>query len=76
MGSQKLLENLDEARWTRYDPSIPGILVWFGGHAVHIYDSDGNEIDSYTIGDQSKSEATLAEVKSWMKRWIESQGET
>lgn len=49
--STRLMAELDNARIVRFDPDSDTLLVWFGGHGVHVYAEDGTEVDYWTCGD-------------------------
>ena len=67
----KLLQELTGAKYTEVHNDMPGgcVYVWFGGHGVHEYNAAGEELDFFNVGDFSKNQATLKEVKAGIKRW-------
>lgn len=72
MSTERLMAELDGARFVKYDPD--GLLwVWFGGHGVHAYDANGTEVDYCTVGDQSVKDATLLEVEEGVNLYIAEQ---
>ncbi len=65
LGSQ-----LDRAKIVRYDESTELTLAWFGGHGIHMYDADGQEIDFWNVGDFTFDDATPADVIASMEARI------
>jgi hypothetical protein len=67
--SERLMAQLDGARLVRYD-TAGLLLVWFGGHGVHVYDAGGSEVDYWSCGDFAENEATPDEVERSMAAHI------
>lgn len=68
--SAKLAAALDEARYVRYDPRDDTVLAWFGGHGIHVYNANGDELDLFNVGDFSKNDASLEDVKKAVVRHL------
>ena len=50
------------------DTDIPlAILVWYGGHQISIFSTDGKEVDIRSFGDFSNNEVPLYLVENEMK---------
>lgn len=64
----RFMAELDGARLVRYDSSADQLLVWFGGHGVHVYDAAGTEVDYWTCGDFAQNDASADDVAESMAR--------
>ena len=42
-------EQLDEAKYVRHDPLAELTLAWFGGHGIHAYTADGDEVSFWNL---------------------------
>ena len=62
---------IDEARFIRTvrtrDNEILAILVWHGGHTIHIHNSDGKEVDVWNVGDFAKEEVPFDLIEEEME---------
>lgn len=65
-----LMDALVGARLVRADEEGGYVLAWFGGHAIHIYNSDGQSVGLLNVGDFSKKNATPEEVERAMDKLI------
>ncbi len=65
---------LNEARWVRFDFVRELTLAWFGGHGIHVYDSNGKEVAFWNTGDYSKGNADLKDIQESMDRHIREGG--
>jgi hypothetical protein len=65
-------EQLDGARYVRFDAHHDTVLVWFGGHGCHAYTLDGQEIAHWNIGSYEENAATFEEVRENFEEHIES----
>jgi hypothetical protein len=69
MTTERLMESLDGARLVRYRE--PWLLVWHGGHGVHVYDpTSGAEIDYFSVGDFAQNDATIEEVEAGITEYL------
>lgn len=65
----RLMAQLDGARLVKFDSD--GLLyAWFGGHGVHAYDAQGNEVDYWNCGDFADNDASTREVEESIARRI------
>lgn len=54
------------------DKDTGAVLKWFGrGHGVHVY-RDGEEVNYFSVGSFADDSATPSEVRSAMRRMIQS----
>jgi len=53
----RLGEQLDRARWVRYDAERGLLLVWKGGHGVHVFNMEGTEVSFWSVGNFALSDA-------------------
>jgi hypothetical protein len=62
-----LREQLDGAQYIKTfhvpETSDEIAYAWFGGHGVHVYDTKGEEIDFWNVGDFDQPEADIGEVE-------------
>jgi hypothetical protein len=65
-------EQLDGARFVRFDKTNDTVLAWFGGHGCHAYTLDGQEIAYWNIGDFAANSAGFEEVRTNFQGHIES----
>lgn len=68
--AQRLAEALDGAKMVRYDHNQEIVLAWFGGHGLHAYNLEGEEIHFSNVGDFAKSDATPGEIADEIRRMI------
>ena len=68
--STNLGSSLDGAKIVRYDEANDLTLAWFGGHGIHMYDADGQEIDFWNVGDFTFDDATPEDVIASMQARI------
>lgn len=61
MSTERLAAVLDGSRHITFDPD-GYVLAWFGGHGLHVYALNGEEVDYRSVGDFSQHEATYAEI--------------
>jgi len=73
----KVLKNtcgiLDSAKYIRTIPEYKTIVIWNGGHGVHVYYIGGEEpeeIHFFNVGDFSKNEADFREVKNVIDAYV------
>lgn len=64
-----LIKQLEGAKYTevREFEGQKYIWAWFGGHGVHSYDEEGNEVAFGNVGDFSEQHANLEEVKQYIE---------
>ena len=60
-----------EPRMIQVDTTRELFLVWFGGHGVHAYQSDGTEVSYWNVGDFANNNATPDEVLDSMRECID-----
>jgi|MudIll2142460700_1097286.scaffolds.fasta_scaffold00003_53 hypothetical protein len=53
----RLGEQLDRARWVRYDAERDLLLVWKGGHGIHVLNMEGVEVSFWSTGNFQLSDA-------------------
>lgn len=66
------LSQFDGIRWSQYDKQQDILIVWYGGHGIHGYTSNGKEACFWNMGDFSR-EPTLEEVQKNIREHIEGQ---
>ena len=71
MMGERLLEQIDQARWVRTDPERGLCVCWHGGHGVHVYTTEGDEVYFFNVGDFSQSEATLEVVQKAVEEHLQ-----
>ena len=64
---ERLMAQLDGARFVKYDPD-GYVYAWFGGHGVHMYDVNGEEVDYWSTGDFAQNDADISDVQESMAR--------
>lgn len=67
-----LREQLKGARLVRVDEQRELTLVWRGGHGIHAYNDDGEEVSFWNTGSFAVDHATCKEVNESMERKIAS----
>lgn len=67
MTTERLMAELDGARFVKYDPD-GYLFAWHGGHGVHVYNAAGTEVYYFTVGDQSQREADPGEIEAAITR--------
>ena len=68
-----LAEQLDGARYVRFDAVRGFVLAWFGGHGCHAYSAeDGQEVAFWNIGDFAQNEADFEEVREDFEEHLQS----
>ena len=67
----RLAEQLNGAKMVRFDPDTGLTLVWFGGHGVHAYTSEGREVSFWNVGSFEADHASEKEVADSMDETIE-----
>ncbi len=72
--SIELLERLDGARWVRFDRERLLVVAWSGGHGIHAYDLEGDEVSFWNVGDFAKEDADIKVVRDSIERTIETGG--
>lgn len=68
-----LYEDLDGAKLVKKvetDGEVVGIIIWRGGHGLHLYDLLCKEIDMRNIGDFKYNSATPEEAEKGIDEWI------
>ncbi len=65
-------EQLDGARFVRFDPANDNVLVWFGTHGCHAFTLDGQEIAFWNIGDFAANSEGFEEVRANFQEHIDS----
>lgn len=50
----------------RYDAELGVLMVWYGGHTVNVYNSDGVEFTVYSVGDFRDNEADPKRIHKFM----------
>ena len=68
--SLTLMRELDKARIVRFDEGRELLYAWFGGHGVHAYNVEGDEVDFWNVGDWSKNNASAEDVIESMEERI------
>ncbi len=66
MTADKLAASLDKARAVVYDAD-GYVLAWFGGHGIHAYSLDGEEVAYWSAGDFSENSLTPDEAFASMQ---------
>ena len=61
-----LAEELRGAKIIRRDDARDLTLIWYGGHGLHAYDSDGHEVAFWNVGSFANDAATETEVMADM----------
>jgi len=66
------IDAIDLARYIKVvrdpDADLPlAILVWYGGHQISIFNTDGQEVDIRSFGDFSNNEVPLYIVENEMR---------
>lgn len=60
-------EQLDGAQLVRHDEELELTFAWFGGHGVHVYRDNGDEVEFFSIGDFAQDTVTPDEAIAAMK---------
>lgn len=69
MSAERLTAVLDGARHVTYCPD--GLLIaWFGGHGLHVYALNGEEVGYRTVGDFSNNDADYAAVTTAARAYL------
>ncbi|AEJ40883.1 hypothetical protein TPY_2723 [Sulfobacillus acidophilus TPY] len=66
-----LAESLSGAKIIRADKERGLFLAWFGGHGLHAYDAQGQEVAFWNIGDSATDDASEADVLDDMEEKIQ-----
>ena len=66
------LSQFDGIRWSQWDEKQNLLLAWHGGHGIHGYTSDGEEVNFWNMGDFSR-EPTLEDAMENIREHIEKQ---
>jgi len=66
------IDAIDNAKYIKVvrdqDTDMPlAILVWYGGHQISIFNTDGKEVDIRSFGDFSTNELPLYLVENEMR---------
>lgn len=69
MSAERLAAVLDGARHVTYDPNGL-VLAWFGGHGLHVYALNGDEVDYRSVGDFTDHEADYREVVAAARAYL------
>lgn len=69
MSTERLAAVLDNARHITFDPNGL-VLAWFGGHGLHVYALDGEEVDFRSVGDFSQHAASYSEIVAAARAYL------
>lgn len=63
----KLLEELDGARFIRFDKAKGRVLAWHGGKRVDVFNLEGALSDFFTLkGDETTADAAAGVIDAWL----------
>lgn len=65
-----LQDALSEGMYTRYIDELSVYIVFDGGHGLHLYSSDGDEVDYRTFGDFRYDYAEIDDAKKEVEYWV------
>lgn len=65
-----LEQSLSGARMVGEDRNHGYMMAWFGGHGIHAYSLDGEEVAFWNVGDFERMEAEAEDVEKNMKAQI------
>jgi len=66
----RLAEELDGAKYVQHIPHYGMVAAWFGGHGIHFYTYEGEEVHFENTGSFERNHATRQEVIESIDRWI------
>ena len=67
------LEQFSHIKWSEYDSTNELLIAWHGGHGIHAYDSEGNEVAFWNVGSFAENSLTLEEAQETISESIETQ---
>jgi len=68
-----LAEELDGAKIVKYDKNLDSVVVWFGGHGISAYTSDGKVFAFWNLHSDRDEGPTRKEVEENIDRHIKNQ---
>jgi hypothetical protein len=69
MSADRLAAVLDGARHITYCPDGL-VLAWFGGHGLHVYALNGEEVDYRSVGNFADHEANYREIVAAARAYL------